>query len=163
MSAISSVARGVTDFVEEIGEEIGEAAQGLARAANVQVGFDPSDVIDTFVDAGKGVVAAFPTSLPLYGNHGGPGHGKPGDPVTDDMDRAFYEHDRAYGKRGYFDLRSDLELISNASNILVDPDSTWRERLGALGGIIVFTALSPVSMVVSGARGAWNTVKGWFD
>lgn len=56
--------------------------------------------------------AALGISLPIYGNHCGPGHGNPNTSWIDAVDQACYTHDRCYEQRGYFDCQCDRNLIA---------------------------------------------------
>jgi len=53
------------------------------------------------------------TSLPIWGNWCGPGHG--GGPTKDRLDEQCKKHDECYDRRGYFSKACDLQLLIDLS------------------------------------------------
>src|SRR4051812_633791 len=79
------------------------------QAGTVAVGA-ASSCADGF--ASPEVCAVVPQlSIPVYGNHCGPGYGDPNKPAVDAVDAVCKAHDACYSARGYFDCRCDRELI----------------------------------------------------
>jgi hypothetical protein len=105
---------------------------------------DAQDVINTaqgiYDDKSKDLGAP----VKFYENWGGPGWGGH-KPPADGLDRAFMNHDNAYGARGYLDTAADVNYTTASALNALDPDASHRERL--YGGIAagIFAGLVPVT------------------
>jgi hypothetical protein len=98
--------------------------------------------------------------IEYYGNWGGPGHGEDGNAPIDRQDKAFMNHDKNYGKNGYFDHPSDMVLQAETTLSIFDPDSSWKSRAAGLGAVAIFGAMAPVSGL---ATTVVNPVANFFD
>ena len=67
-------------------------------------------------EAGGATPAAI--SIPVYGNHCGPGYGDPNVPPVDLIDAACYRHDRCYEQRGYLECGCNRQLITEIGTAL---------------------------------------------
>jgi hypothetical protein len=138
----------------------------------------PSLAVD-LLEAGTSVEAVV-RELKIYGNHCGPLHGSATVPATDHVDQACLDHDRDYGKNGYFDLESDLRLIGRLIEEQFSEDLSARERAASLVVALAFITIMPVSIMVTlaretlafyggvgraiadGAEKVWNKLTSWF-
>jgi hypothetical protein len=93
------------------------------------------------------------TPIKFYGNWGGPHYGG-GQPI-DDLDRAFQQHDKGYGDRGYFDTATDINFSTTAGLNVFNPDATNRERFYGAVAAGIFAGLAPVSSVYTSL---WNPI-----
>ncbi len=83
--------------------------------------------------------------LPVYGNWCGPGHGS-GEPI-DDVDRACMEHDKCYGRKGYFDCGCDAQLLEDLARSMKSSKISPSGRAAALAISTWFSAQPCVTRV----------------
>lgn len=80
--------------------------------------------------------------VPKYGNYGGKGHSGEGFtlPYVDDLDRFFYEHDRAF-EEGLSKRYADRVLASRLKNFRIRYSRPVYGRLYQLAALVSITVL----------------------
>ena len=72
-----------------------------------------------------------PISIPIHGNHCGPGHGTPDQEAIDPVDQACKDHDADYARDGYWNEAADERLIGRLENLINSGDLTTRQHVAA--------------------------------
>lgn len=80
-------------------------------------------------------------SLPIYGNHCGPGFGDPNVAPVDAVDTVCYRHDRCYERQGYFECSCDRALITSMPNAILQTPSAAGKVAGA--GVMSYFSVAP--------------------
>jgi hypothetical protein len=80
-------------------------------------------------------------SIPVYGNHCGPGHGDPNAPAVDAVDAACKTHDACYDRRGYFDCQCDRQLIASMPSAIAQTPSGRGKAAGV--GVAAYFSQAP--------------------
>ena len=85
-----------------------------------------------------------PSSLPVYGNYCGRGHGDPTykTPPVDAVDLACREHNRCYGLLGDFDSRCDRNFVEILPTAIAETPSQAGKNAGLLA-LLYFSLAEP--------------------
>ncbi len=97
--------------------------------------------------------------IDFYGNYCGPGNGTGVEKPVDKIDADCMKHDAAYGKFGYFDIKSDLMLQGRLLRDIFTADLSWQARCKAALAVVIFAFVSPISFGTSVFRDGWTSAK----